>query len=236
MLPYISNGALMNTHIETLSNNDIDAILMLEESCFTPCLRASRETLYSRFDLGHIMLGLYVDESLVGVASFAYKWFDSKEETKQFAQEQWRPFYQMKMSDTFNTVLIYNVELLPSKRGIQHIYTLLNAMMKRASDDGCEFLIGVSRIPSYNGDPYNNIVVKPELKTAIDNYLSGGPMPPSKTLLQDPLILLYKHIGNCEVLTLATNYLPEDTPSGGVRAIVYTKLEGQWETNMRKNK
>jgi hypothetical protein len=225
----------MNIRIETLSNKDTDAILMLEESCFAPCLRASRETLRSRFDLGHIMLGLYVDEGLVGVASFAYKWFDSKEETKQFAQKQWRPFYQMDMPDTYNTVLIYNVELLPSKRGIQHIYTLLNAMMKRAADDGCDYLIGVSRIPSYNGDPFNNITMKPELKTAIDGYIAGGPMPSNDTFLQDPLILLYKQIGNCEVLTLATDYLPEDNPSGGVRAIVYTKLEGQWETNIRKN-
>jgi hypothetical protein len=142
----------------------------------------------------------------------------------------------MKMSDTYNTVLIYNVELLPSKRGVQQIYTLLNAMMKRAADDGCEFLIGISRIPSYNGDPYNHIAIKPELKSAIDQYLSGGPIPSNKTLLQDPLILLYRQIGNCEVLTLASNYLPEDIPSGGVRAIVYTKLEGQWETNMRKHK
>ena len=225
----------MHTHIAALSSKDIDDILILEEACFAPCLRATRETLLSRFDLGHIMLGLYVEESLVGMASFAYKWFASKEETKQFAQDEWRPFYQMKMSDTYNTVLIYNVELLPSKRGIQHIYTLLNAMMKRAAEDGCKFLIGVSRIPSYNGDPYNNIAIKPELKTAIDFYLSGGSIPSNKTFLQDPLILLYKHIGNCEVLTLATDYLPEDRPSGGVRAIVYTKLEGQWETNMRKN-
>jgi hypothetical protein len=142
----------------------------------------------------------------------------------------------MEMSDTFNTVLIYNVELLPSKRGIQHIYTLLNAMMKRASDDGCQYLIGVSRIPSYNGDPFNHIAVKPALRTAIDDYLSGGQMPSNNTFLQDPLILLYKHIGNCEVLTLATDYLPEDVPSGGVRAIVYTKLYGQWETNMRKDR
>jgi hypothetical protein len=226
----------MNTRIAALSNKDIDDILRLEESCFTSCLRASRETLSRRFDLGHIMLGLYEDDHLIGVASFAYKWFDSKEKTKVFAKEQWRPFYQMKMSDTYNTVLIYNVELLPSKRGVQQIYTLLNAMMKRAADDGCEFLIGISRIPSYNGDPYNHIAIKPELKSAIDQYLSGGPIPSNKTLLQDPLILLYRQIGNCEVLTLASNYLPEDIPSGGVRAIVYTKLEGQWETNMRKHK
>lgn len=226
----------MDTHIAVLSSKDIDDILILEEACYTPCLRASRETLRSRFALGHIMLGLYVENSLVGVASFAYKWFDSKEETKRFAQEQWRPFYQMQMPDTFNTVLIYNVELLPSKRGVQQIYTLLNAMMKRAADDGCKFLIGISRIPSYNGDPYNHVAVKTELKGAIDDYLSGGPIPSDKILLQDPLILLYKHIGNCEVLTLTTNYLPEDVPSGGVRAIVYTKLVGQWETNMRKNR
>lgn len=224
----------MKINVSQLSQTDIDAILLLEEVCFEPCLRASRETLESRFKLGHIMLGLYIESVLVGVASFAYRWFASKEATRAFAATDWRPFYQMKMEETFNTVLIYNVELHPDYRGTEHIYILLNAMMKRAAEDGCSYLIGISRIPSYNGDHYNHILQKPELKHAIDFFVDGGSFPSQKVLLQDPLILLYRHIGNCDVLAIVDNYIPEDQPSGGKRAIVYTKLEGQWNRNHKQ--
>lgn len=223
----------MSMNIIQLSKSDIDAIVSLEEICFEACLRASRETLLSRFELGHIMLGLYVDDTLVGVASFSYRWFASKEETKKFADHDWRPFYRMKMTDIFNTVLIYNVELHPSYRGAEYIYYLLNTMMERAATDGCQFLIGISRIPSYNGDALNRIAAKPMLKEAVDFYLDGGPFPSEKVLSLDPLLLLYRHIGNCEVLTLIEGYVPEDKPSGGKRAIVYTKLEGQWHQKTR---
>ena len=221
-------------YIKQLAKNDIGLIMGLEAVCFSPSLRASKETLVQRFALGHIMLGLYVDKALVGVASFAYRWFDSKADTRVFAKNEWRPFYQLQMPKKFNTVVIYNVELLPSKRGRVQVYTLLNAMMKRAFEDGCQYLIGISRIPSYNGDVFNHVAQKPALKTAVDNYFSGGEIPNEQELIQDPLIRLYKNIGNCEVLTLMNDYLPEDTPSGGIRAIVYTELVGQWETNVRQ--
>ncbi len=225
---------MMAMEILQLSKSDVDAILSLEEVCFEPCLRASKETLISRFDLGHIMLGLYGDGMLVGVASFSYRWFSSKEETRRFAANEWRPFYQMKMTDLFNTVLVYNVELHPSYRGTEYIYYLLNSMMERAATDGCQYLIGISRMPSYNGDSTHRTAAKPMLKAAVDLYLDGGPFPSEKVLSQDPLLLLYKHIGNCEVLALIENYVPEDKPSGGKRAIVYTKLEGQWHQKRGK--
>jgi len=222
-------------YISQLEEKEIDQILALEAKCFTPSLRASRETLVQRFSLGHIMLGLYVEERLVGVASFSYRWFGSKEDTKAFAEDEWRPFYQLQMPKVFNTVLIYNVELLPSRRGRVQVYTLLNAMMQRAFEDGCQHLIGISRIPSYNGDAFNHIAQKPLLKAAVDRYFSGGERPGEKVLEQDPLVMLYKNIGNCEVLTLVNDYLPEDRPSGGIRAIVYTELNGQWKTNLRRS-
>jgi len=221
-------------HISQLAKKDIDYILKLEEACFLPYLRASRETLMQRFETGHIMLGLYVDETLVGMASFAYNWFASKAATKKFAQSQWRPFYQLQMPEKFNTVVIYNVEVLPSQRGIINIYTLLNAMMQRAAEDGCKYLIGISRIPSYNGDPFNQVAQKPVLKEAIDQYMHGGDYPSEEVLQLDPLVKLYHNIGECEVLTLVNDYLPEDKPSGGIRAIVYTKLAGQWNRNMKR--
>jgi hypothetical protein len=225
----------VNTYVKMLSPEHIEKILQLEEACFEPCLRASEATLKSRFSLGHIMLGLYTDDTLIGLASFAYKWFDSKEETKLFCQNYWHPFYKMNMETPHNTVMIYNVELLPSKRNVTHIYTLLNAMMKKAYTDGCQFLIGISRIPSYKGDTYNHIEKKDSLSNALDQYIKDGIIPKQSILLKDPLIHLYKHIGRCEVLTVIKDYLPEDIPSGGIRAIVYTELTNQWEVTKGTN-
>jgi hypothetical protein len=225
-------GSLMT--VTPLTRNDIDALLSLEAACYAPCLQASRETLEKRFDLGHIMLGAFIEGVLVGVASFAYRWFDSREAMKHFGEREWRPFYQLEMPARYNTVLIYNVEMLPEKRSVSRIYGLLDTMMQRAYEDGCRHLIGISRVPSYHGDVFNNIHAKPTLKQAIDVYVSGGDFPALEMLTQDPLVALYQKVGRCDVLGIASNYMPEDRPSGGIRAIVHTELDHQWERRSKR--
>ncbi len=180
------------------------------------------------------MLGLYDDDHLVGVASFSYRYFASEDETKAFCEKSWSPFYSEVMPEVFNTAIVYNVEILPSKRGEHYVHYLLNQMMKRAFDDGCQSLIGIGRVPSYNGDRFNGVRHKPELKEAIESYFSSGVYPPEDILLKDPLIALYKKIGGCRVLAIIKDYMPEDEASGGIRAIVYTKLAGQWKKELSK--
>jgi hypothetical protein len=192
----------------------------------------SRETLLRRFDLGHIMLGLYDGEALVGLASFSYRQFSSEAETKAFCETEWSPFYREAIPDRYNTVIIYNAEILPSKRGHHYVHYLLNSMMAYAYNDGCRFLIGIGRIPTYNGDLFNHIRQKPEVKAAIDRYFAGGEYPEQSVFQKDPLLALYAQIGGCRVLTMIKDYVPEDEASGGFRAIVYTELKGQWRDKL----
>ncbi len=214
--------------IRTLTVEDVDQVLALEEVCFAPCLRAERRTIVKRFELGHIMLGLYDNESLIGLASFSYAQFDSQEETRLFCERDWTPFYAMGMAEHHNTLIVYNVEISPLKRGVKCVQFLLNAMMQRGFEDGCRNLIGIARIPSYNGDPESRIQQKTVLKEAIDLYFQGGNFPEMELFRKDPLLALYEKIGRCSVLCLKRDYVLEDIPSGGVRAIVYTELNNQW--------
>lgn len=215
--------------VKQLCSDEVDAILNLEAVCFSPCLRATKETLEERFRLGHIMLGLYEEEQLIGLASFAYNLFDSKAETRQFCEQEWTPFYKMKMAEKYNTLIVYNVEIFPSKRGTKYVDFLLNAMMQRGFEDGCRHLIGIARIPSYNGDSANRVHQKIALKEAIDGYFETGVFPTMELFRKDPLLALYEKIGRCTILCLKKGYVSEDTASGGIRAIVYTALTDQWK-------
>ena len=51
---------------------DIPAISELEAACWSPEIRADEKTLQKRFELGHITLGLYMQDVLIGVTSFSY--------------------------------------------------------------------------------------------------------------------------------------------------------------------
>ena len=215
---------MVQREIAQLTEYDIDAILSLERVCYMPCLQASRETLQKRFDLGHVMLGLFVDNKLTGVASFSYRYLDGREKIRQFCENEWKPFYALAMPETFNTVLVYNVEISPERRETNDSELLKKSVMSRAKNDGCKYLIGISRIPSYNGDVFNHISHRPEVREAIDSYFDGGEYPSLDTLIRDPLLLFYHRVTGCEYLTLIDGYAPEDKASGGIRAIVYAKL------------
>ncbi len=209
----------------TLSVGDIPAILELENVCWLPEIRASAETLEARFTMGHISLGMRVNDELLGIVSFSYTRFspdDPVDLPKTFAEFSSRP-----MASHHNTAFAYNLNIHPRARGGALTRELLSAGQKRMRADGCRYLLGVGRCPSYNGSTggeFESIQPSPLLRHAIDEFMRSGRQPAKEQLLADPVLKFYRYALGCTFLRVVPDFLPGDAPSGGFGVIFYKTL------------
>lgn len=208
-----------------LDANDIPAILELEHACWAPAIRADAATLASRFALGHISLGMYSNNALTGIVSFSYTRFSPDEPA--CLPTSFHEFSSRPMAADYNSAFAYNLNIHPRARGGVLTRELLSAGLWQMREDGCHYLVGVGRCPSYNGrinGDEENIQPSPVLRNAIDEIMRSGRQPAVDQLLTDPVLKFYRHYLGCEFLRVVPNFLPGDTASGGFGVIFYKTL------------
>lgn len=211
--------------IKTMSVEDIPAILELENVCWLPELRANEAILRKRFEMGHISLGILVNEKLVGTFTFSYSRF-SPDDTDGLPVT-FSGFSSRPMGNNHNTAFAYNLNIHPRTRGSTLIRELLWTGLNRMREDGCQYLLAAVRCPSYNGSlnaDVEAIQPSPEFKKTIDTSIQTGELSATRDLIVDPLLRFYQRTLDCVFLKVIPDFLPNDVPSGGFGVIFYKIL------------
>lgn len=214
-----------DTCVVTLGTQDIPAILELEKACWLSEIRADEHILEARFALDHITLGLVIDDALLGIVSFSYT-VCSPERAIGLPQT-FREFSSRPMALGHNTAFAYNLNIHPRARGGNLTMELVEAGLNRMRRDGCRYLLGVGRCPSYNGSmagEFENMPPSPEFRCAIDKSIQTGKLPALEELLADPVLRFYRRSLGCEFIRVMPDFLPGDAPSGGIGVIFYLVL------------
>lgn len=214
-----------------LSLNDIDEILNVERKAFIPALQATEESIRTRLTKGHIYLGVKDQEKLVGTmglrfANFTPDFTDFLNKNPTFYE------YANKENDVnANAIFIYNLGIIPEYRNCSNAKKLIRSVFELAKQKGMKFLVGDSRIPSYNGSsenkPYENIEKNPLVHDAIESYFRTGILPPREIIRKDPVAGFYLTIfPKSKVLGITNpNFCGGDNPSGGCNSIGYTPVD-----------
>ena len=211
--------------VTTMSAEDIPEILELENACWLPEIRANEETLRERFEMGHVSLGIFDNEKLVGMFTFSYSRF-----SLNFPDElpaTFKEFSSRPMGNNYNTAFAYNFSIHPRARGGTLTRELLWAGLNRMREDDCQYLLAAVRCPSYNGSlgaDVEAIQPSPGFKKTIDTSIQTGKLPATRDLIVDPLLRFYQRTLDCVFLKVIPDFLPDDAPSGGFGIIFYKAL------------
>jgi len=223
--PATTSPVISTQRVKSLCVKDIPAILELENACWLPGLRANEVILRKRFEMGHLSLGILINEDLVGMTSFSYSHF-SPGDTGGLPVT-FSGLSSRLMGDNYNTAFAYNLNIHPRVRGGMMIRELLTAGLNRMREDGCRYLLGAGRCPSYNGSMWAGIEAiqpSPEFRKTIDDSMLTGTLPVTGDLIVDPVLRFYQRTLDCIFLKIVPDFLPGDVPSGGFGVIFYKAL------------
>ncbi|HEY8355664.1 MAG TPA: hypothetical protein VIK69_11710 [Methylophilaceae bacterium] len=221
----------MTVSYRRLSIADIDDILFLETIAWPHGLRASAATIRQRLAIQHIMLGAFQHDALIGIAAWRYDMFDPglhHPYPKDFDAFANRPSYPGS-----NAAYVYNFALAPAirktKKGADIGLSLIASGIDILIADGCKYLVGASRCPSYAGDDdgvAQNRSITP-LRAAIDNLTSGATTSNDLDIpwQEDPVLSFYKHALNCRFTAVLPAFMAEDRASGGYAIGFYKALQ-----------
>jgi hypothetical protein len=208
-----------------LGISDIPAIMELEMACWSPEIRVNEKTLLQRFDLGHIVLGLYSRSKLIGVTAFSYS--QSVEPTLSLLPKTFKEFSSQTHHERHGSAFVYNFNVHPDYRGTTMTRRLIFAGVSRLIKDGCDYLIGVARCPSYNGSlhtPFEYVEYSPQFQALMNDHLLRGTTPPASELTADPLLRFYHRVLGCDFLGVVPDFLSGDEPSGGLGVVFCKRL------------
>ena len=221
-----ARSRVMDSHyVKTLCVDDIPAILELENACWLPEIRASEETLRSRFSMGHISIGVFVGGHLVGLTSFSYTRFNPDDPDGLPAS--FREFSSRPRHNDHNAAFVYNLNIHPDYRGELLTRKLIWTGIEQLREDNCIYMLGAGRCPSYNGSLGADIeTIQPsrEFRKSIDNAIRSGTLPATRELIADPVLRFYRRTLGCKFLKVAPDFLPGDLPSGNFGVIFYKTL------------
>lgn len=216
----------MNTPLTELTREDIPAIRRLEQACWPPALQASASIIESRLASGHKLVGAWSDGRLAGLIAYRHVRFDPLDPAafpKTFAE-----FASGNRQPEFNAVYGYNMSVDPMLRGSQIIHDLLAGAIARVRADGCRYIVGDGRCPSYNGEGEDEndkaIRQSPVFRAAVDRYMSGGAFPSLEEFLADPALRFFHRKMHCRFLWVLPGFFPGDHASGGYRVIYCADL------------
>lgn len=215
----------LRPRIVQLAPADVDEIVELERRCFIPPLQADRQTLLDRFAVGHQMVGIKSSQ-LQALIGYYFTELDPDQLESLPANE--KEFCLLPSRPGASAVVVYNLEVDPSQRGLEYARRLLDHALRHAKQLAARHSFGNARLPSYAGsDPqFAQEFVAPSasLRAAIDAHLCGGKFPAEELLMQDPRLGLYRALTQCRFLKLLPGFAPTDTASGGMRLLVYRDL------------
>lgn len=182
---------------------DIDKLMELERKSWIPELQVSRKITLKRLEMGHIVLCVpdSNDDKFVGKICFRHSNF-SPDDFNSFPKTFDRFANQSHdLSHNANTAFIYDLDIDPGHRGGGKIASfLIKKSIERAKKDGCKYVVGDGRCPSYNGSKRERIKKSLGFKKIIDAYLKEGKFPKQKDFLLDPILAFYYRIVHCKFL------------------------------------
>ncbi len=211
--------------VRPMGVEDIPEILELENVCWLPEIRANEATLRARFEMGHISMGMLVNEKLVGMTSFSYTHFSPDD--PDGLPGTFREFSSRPLHDDYNTAFVYTLNIHPDYRGDTLTRELIWTGIDRLREDNCVYMLGAGRCPSYNGNQgagIETIQPSPEFRKTIDNSMRTGKLPATRDLIIDPVLRFYRRTLGCKFLRVVPEFLPGDTPSGNFGVIFYKTL------------
>ena len=232
-----------NLQIVYLDAGDIAEIMALERKVCIPLIQASEETILKRFARGNFMIGVQLNDVLVGSVGFRYGNFSPNnrdEFTKNFTEFS----TPHEKPSAFNAGFIYSVNVAPEHRtlavhkqnptGLRAIgigRDLLVSALQKMRQDRCNFLVIDGRPAFYNGshdffhERYDQV---PSLKDLFNKCDSGHELTPREAteILSYPIFGAYNKFlsGGLEVGWIIPDFFPSDTPTGGFRVILYKRL------------
>jgi len=217
---------VMESHyVKILCADDVPAILELENACWLPEIRASEETLRTRFAMGHISMGIFVGGHLVGLTSFSYTRFNPDDPSG--LPETFKQFSSRPRHSDHNAAYVYNLNIHPDYRGELLTRKLIWTGIEQLREDNCVYMLGAGRCPSYNGSLGADIeTIQPShaFRKAIDDAMQSGTLPATSELIVDPVLRFYRRTLGCKFLKVAADFLPGDRPSGNFGVIFYKAL------------
>ena len=210
-----------------LTESDIDLICELENEAWIPELRASKETILKRLQLGHKMLALGNDKNLLGMISWRYDIFSIKDDPSKFPNV----FTEFSLKESTpklkaKSAFIYNLGVRGSARKQGVGSSLLQWAFEIIRNDDIEQVFVDSRIPSYQGSnfgEFENVSPADEFAETVKSYLSKNDIPEKEDLLVDPILRFYTINGFRP--WLIKNEFIQDESSGNIRIICYINIE-----------
>jgi len=232
-----------NLNITYLDAGDIAEIMALEKKVCIPLIQASEETILKRFARGNFMIGVRMNDALVGSLGFRYGNFslDNRDEFTKNFREFSTPHEK---PSTYNAGFIYSVNVDPEHRtlavhkgcakGLRATgigKALFVNAIKKMREDKCDFLVGDGRPTFYNGShdfPHERYDQAPHLKDLLDKCAAGHELTPGEgaEIMEYPIFRAYNKFvgGGFEVAWVIPGFFPSDTPTGGFRVILYKRL------------
>lgn len=213
-------GETVRFEVTEVGAADIDAVMELEAVAFTPQMQAGRDKVLRRFAMGHHMLGAFHQGRLVGSIAFSFMRFspDAVDRLpRTFAAYSTQP-----VPEDADTLCIYSLGVVASARGLACTPPLIRASLDMARAQGLRAGTADGPLPSLNGN--DQVRPKPAVRRLVDDFVRTGIMPPQEDFLQDPVLALYARLTGCHVIALLPDFIPEDTASGGWRALLYLEF------------
>lgn len=203
--------------IQRLSPSNLESIATFEKFAWPLHMAASREILQKRFELHHSMLGAWQGGELIGLASWRFGWLDKSDITK--FPTDFQSFSGDKNAEPFNAAFVYNLGVHPQHRGKSSTTQLVYAVLEHAKQQGCDYVVGDGRCPSYQGSNDEHIVQRTHFKQSLDDIMFKHKISELEDFLQDPILNFYHRMLKCEFLWAIPNFIPDDLASGGHRVI-----------------
>lgn len=214
----------MEIRVAELTRHDLHAIDLLEKVCWPTGLQASPDLLQSRFDSGHTMIGAWMGNRLLGLIAYRHVMFDPQD--IEAFPKNFTEFSRGARQQKFNAVYGYNMSVHPEMRGSSLIRNLLSGAIDRVRTEGCRYIVGDGRCPSYNGGVESGRTIRQSIvfRTAVDRYMNGGHFPTLTEFLADPTLRFFYRTMHCRFLWILPNFFQGDLASGGYRVIYCVDL------------
>jgi len=203
--------------IQQLDSSMLGAVASFEQQAWPAHMAASHQSLKSRFELRHTMLGAWHNSQLIGLASWRLGWLDK--DNQSLFPKNFTEFSGAPNSAPFNAAFVYNLGIHPDFRGKTSTTQLVHAVLNHAQQQGCQYVIGDGRCPSYRGSPTEGIPQRLNFKNALDNIILDDKTAELEDYLIDPILNFYYRLLKCEFLWVIPDFIPEDISSGGHRVI-----------------
>jgi hypothetical protein len=237
------NRNKQQSRIVSLSVLDLDQIMDLENEVCSDLIRANKEKIKKRLDLGNVMMGCKNTEGkLIASVGFRYGFFNPddfklfpttftnfSDPDPNFVKPNAGFIYSMNVLKEYRTLAV-------SKNGLKPKFIpglILDAVLSRMKQEGLTYLLGDGRPAFFNGSKedieFEAYEEDPVLRDILSRYSSGLNIPTEEEkvkLMEFPVFKSYNKLlgGGLKISWIIAHFFPEDIPTGGYRVILYKQI------------